>query len=93
VRGTVEVAVRVAAAPGASADPARALAAVHHPLAERARAATCRVRAGGDLLRGAYLVERREVEAFAAGVAELQDDLADLRLLCTGPWPPYSFTD
>jgi hypothetical protein len=92
VRGTAEVAVRVAAAPGAPVDPARALAAVHRPLAARARAASLRPTSGGDLLRGAYLVPRDEVPGFAAAVAGLQDARTDLRLLCTGPWPPYSFT-
>jgi hypothetical protein len=92
VRGTAEVAVRVVAAPGAAADAERAVAAVQAPLARRARAASCRPGAGGDLLRGAYLVERDAVDAFAAAVGELQDTHPDLRLLCTGPWPPYSFT-
>jgi Gas vesicle synthesis protein GvpL/GvpF len=91
VRGSVEVALRVVAASGADADPARALTSVHRPLAARARAARCRPRAGGDLLRGAYLVTRDEVDAFAGAVAELQESVDDLRLLCTGPWPPYSF--
>ncbi len=92
VRGTVELAVRVAAASDAASDPARALATIHRPLAARARATTCRPRAGGDLLRGAYLVDRDAVEAFARGVRELQAAHPDLRILCTGPWPPYSFT-
>jgi hypothetical protein len=91
VRGTAEVAVRVAAAPGGDADSARALTAVHAPLAQRARAALFRRGAGADLLRGAYLVPRDDVRDFAAAVAELQEACPDLRLLCTGPWPPYSF--
>jgi hypothetical protein len=93
VRGTAEVAVRVVAAPGATADPDRALEAVHRPLVRRARAATCRGGAGNDLLRGAYLVPRDEVTGFAVAVGKLQEACPDLRLLCTGPWPPYSFSD
>lgn len=92
VRGTAEIAVRVAAAPGVRSDPTRALAAVHRPLALHARAATYRSGAGGDLLRGAYLVTREGVDPFVGAVADLQQSLPDLRLLCTGPWPPYSFS-
>jgi hypothetical protein len=36
--------------------------------------------------RVAYLVDRDEVEAFRARVRELE-------ATCTGPWPPYSFSD
>jgi hypothetical protein len=65
---------------------------VHAPLAALARAS--RRRAGGEpgeLLRSAYLVERASVDDFAAEVARLQGVHGDLQLLCTGPWPPYSF--
>jgi hypothetical protein len=93
VAGAVELAVRVAAAPGAAVTTGYALAAVHRPLARKARATAQHRAAGDDLLRGAYLVERDRVQSFVAAVAELQDDRPELRLLCTGPWPPYSFTD
>lgn len=93
VRGATEVAVRVAAAPGATADAARVLAVVHRPLAELARATRIHRAAGGELLRAAYLVDRREVDAFAVAVGVLQSGCPDLRVLCTGPWPPYSFTE
>jgi gas vesicle protein GvpK/gas vesicle protein GvpL/GvpF len=36
--------------------------------------------------RVAYLVDRDQVDAFRARVAELQ-------ATCTGPWPPYSFSE
>jgi len=45
-----------------------------------------------ELFREAYLVDRSDVEAFVARVAELEAANSRLRLLCTGPWPPYSFT-
>jgi hypothetical protein len=45
-----------------------------------------------ELFREAYLVERTDIEAFVARVAELEAANPRLRLLCTGPWPPYSFT-
>jgi hypothetical protein len=44
-------------------------------------------------LRGAYLVERDAVKRFAAEVARLQNLNTGLSILCTGPWPPYSFAE
>jgi hypothetical protein len=35
---------------------------------------------------GAYLVDVGRVERFRSQVHELGDDL-----VCTGPWPPYTF--
>lgn len=46
-----------------------------------------------ELFRAAYLVERDGVERFTAEVARLQDASPDLSILCTGPWPPYSFVE
>ena len=43
------------------------------------------------LLTAAYLVRRDEADAFGARVRELASRHPDLRLLCTGPWPPYHF--
>jgi hypothetical protein len=43
-------------------------------------------------LSAAYLVARDRVDEFTDRVAQLQDDTAGLTLVCTGPWPPYSFT-
>jgi hypothetical protein len=40
---------------------------------------------------GAYLVEKARVTAFVGACAELDDELEDVELVCTGPWPPYSF--
>ena len=42
-------------------------------------------------LRAAYLVDRDGGKAFTAAVADQQRHNPELRLLCTGPWPPYSF--
>jgi hypothetical protein len=91
VRGAVEASLRVAAAPGADPPP-EAAERVHEQLAPLARDATL-LDAGTspDLLRGAYLVDRDATGAFTAAVARLQDAHPELRLLCTGPWPPYSF--
>jgi hypothetical protein len=79
----------------ASEAAARASAAksVHEPLAQLARASTQRSdRGDGDLLRAAYLVERASVERFLERVANVQAEHPELRLLCTGPWPAYSFS-
>jgi Gas vesicle synthesis protein GvpL/GvpF len=81
VRGAVELGVRVRGEGDA--------APVHEALAALARDTV--VRDGPDLLRAAYLVDRDTVDAFVALVRRLQETHASLALLCTGPWPPYSF--
>jgi hypothetical protein len=71
-----------------------AIDAVHEPLARLARAAALKpTRAAGELLRAAYLVDRSAVAGFVERVYRLQESHPDLRLLCTGPWPPYSFAE
>jgi Gas vesicle synthesis protein GvpL/GvpF len=49
------------------------------------------VRSGPDLLRAAYLVDRAAVAGFVAEVRRTQESSPELSLLCTGPWPPFSF--
>jgi hypothetical protein len=44
------------------------------------------------MLRAAYLVDRGAVPDFVESVGAMQEENPHLRLLCTGPWPPYSFT-
>ena len=69
-----------------------AIRTLHDPLAALARASTTSTPRGEqELLRAAYLVDRDVVERFVASVARLQQANPGLRLLCTGPWPPYSF--
>ena len=65
--------------------------AVHTALAALAR--DSRERAGDEPLRAAYLVGHDDVEGFVARVRELQDEHPELAILCTGPWPPYSFAE
>jgi hypothetical protein len=105
VRGAVELAVRaLAGEPEAGDEPAAASGAdylrakarraeearlLHEPLAFLAR--DCVVHAGPELLRAAYLVDREAVDAFVGLVRRLQATHEELSLLCTGPWPPYSF--
>lgn len=107
VRGAVELALRVdergAAEPpltGAAtgteymqlqADRVRNGRMIHDELAALARETT--MLPGPELLRAAYLVERSNVDAFVARVRKLQEANPELVLICTGPWPPYSFAD
>jgi gas vesicle protein GvpL/GvpF len=78
----------------ARAEEARDLvrAEVHEPLTRMAREGAVRsVNTPAELLRAAYLVDRASVREFAALVARLDESHPRLSLLCTGPWPPYSF--
>jgi hypothetical protein len=43
------------------------------------------------LMTGAYLVPRERVQDFRRRVGDAGTDNPGLRLLCTGPWPPYHF--
>ena len=43
------------------------------------------------LLSAAYLVPRDGVDDFRGEVVKLERAHPDLALVCTGPWPPYSF--
>jgi Gas vesicle synthesis protein GvpL/GvpF len=67
---------------------------VHEPLSVLARESReLPARADDELLRMAYLVDRRVVASFTSLVERLDDANPALRLLCTGPWPPYSFAE
>jgi hypothetical protein len=43
-------------------------------------------------LRRAYLVERAEVSDFVDAVRAIDQRHPELELVCSGPWPPYSFS-
>jgi hypothetical protein len=76
------------------ADEQETAGTIHEPLAAAARAAKLRpTRAAGELLCGAYLVGRADVERFAELIRALEREHPDLRLISTGPWPPYSFAE
>jgi Gas vesicle synthesis protein GvpL/GvpF len=63
-------------------------------LAPLARATHCQVLARPAVpVSAAYLVDRGRVGEFAAAVVELDAATEDAELVCTGPWPPYSFTE
>jgi hypothetical protein len=72
----------------------RTLAALHEPLAAIAVAARrWPERAPGELLRTSYLVDRPAVPHFRSAVDGLQRAHPEAALLCTGPWPAYSFVE
>jgi hypothetical protein len=77
----------------AEASHHRAATALDEPLSALARASVEGRPRPPELFRAAYLVERDSVERFAAEVARLQNLNTGLSILCTGPWPPYSFTE
>lgn len=101
VRGAVELSVRAIAEDGPAEDGAaylrervaaeRLARALHEPLAALARDSV--LLDGPEALRAAYLVARGEVEAFVARFRELQLEHRELAVVCTGPWPPYSFAE
>ena len=107
VRGAVELAVRahqsgdeheapVAGESGVEymrtkARRVEAARQLHEPLAELARDSV--VQPGPELLRAAYLVDRPGVDAFVSLIGRLQRAHPQLDVLCTGPWPPYSFAE
>jgi Gas vesicle synthesis protein GvpL/GvpF len=69
-------------------------AALHVPLAALAVAGTRRPgRVPCEVLRASYLVERTAVAEFRALAQQLQREYRDMAVLCTGPWPPYSFVE
>ena len=71
----------------------QAAAALHEPLSALARASAEGRPRPPELFRAAYLLERGSVERFTAEVARLQNENPGLSILCTGPWPPYSFAE
>jgi signal transduction histidine kinase len=104
VRGAVELAVRAEAAVPSDPTPAgtsgaeyirakahrtEAARLLHEPLAFLARESV--VQPGPELLRAAYLVDREAVDGFVGLVRRLQETHDGFSVLCTGPWPPYSF--
>jgi Gas vesicle synthesis protein GvpL/GvpF len=105
VRGAVELAVRAREATPSDhkesfvhsghaymrskAQQMESVGALHDPLAMYARESL--TWAGPERLRAAYLVDRDRVEDFVRIVRGFQRRHPELHVLCTGPWPPYSF--
>jgi hypothetical protein len=70
----------------------REAAALHEPLASLAVAVSRQPARGPDeLLRVSYLIEAPMLARFRATVERLQRAHPGTAILCTGPWPPYSF--
>jgi len=73
---------------------ARAIAAELMPLGKLSRASRCTLPARQDEpFRCAFLVDREQVPDFTASLQQLDDRLSGVDLVCTGPWPPYSFAE
>lgn len=65
---------------------------LHASFASIARDQVCRtLETPGLLLSGAYLVRDGDVEAFRRRAEEVADSAPQVKVLCTGPWPPYHF--
>jgi Gas vesicle synthesis protein GvpL/GvpF len=100
VRGRVELAVRATAPARRPRDGReylrrrRGAAELHESLASLAVAARRRPEHGpGELLRASYLVEEPQLASFRANVERLGREHPEAALLCTGPWPAYSFVE
>jgi hypothetical protein len=66
--------------------------ALHEPLAKLAVDVNRQpARDPDELLRASYLIDRPDLARFRAAVERLQRTHPDVAILCTGPWPPYSF--
>lgn len=73
---------------------ARRVATELDPLTGLARGSRRRLAPRPDLpVLDAYLVDRGRVHEFVAMVEQLDGRLEDVELVCTGPWPPYSFAE
>ena len=71
---------------------ARTVAQIHQPLAALARANRSRlVTRERPMLNAAYLVDRDRIQEFMTRVEEVKAH-TDATIVCTGPWPPYSFS-
>jgi len=96
VRGRVELAVRALEPERVSGGREyllrrRRAASLHEALAALAVESRRRPERGDELLRASYLVEPAELDAFRLAVERLRRP--GLELVCTGPWPAYSFTE
>ena len=70
----------------------RVAARIDRPLAPLSRARTSRLSTDEQpRLNAAYLVDRERVGAFRDRVELLEQELDGASVVCTGPWPPYSF--
>ena len=80
--------------PNGSAAPVSdaAVDRIHQHLVPHARR-TCRNTDAGGLADLAFLVAAARLPAFVIAVRSLRPQCPDATMLCTGPWPAYSFVD
>ena len=78
---------------GEAAERDRLAEELHRPLALLSRADARFGGASGDLLHAAYLVPEERTAAFRDRISGLERLHPELTMVCTGPWPPYSFAD
>lgn len=65
---------------------------IHTPLACLAAESTRRMLITPRLLlTAAYLVKRERVADFRQEIETISSTYPEMRMLCTGPWPPFSF--
>jgi hypothetical protein len=77
-----------------AAEARRALEPLHHELERLSSEARARWSVSPEtLLAAAYLVVEDRVEDFRTAVDRAEKDSRDVRIFCTGPWPPYNFVD
>lgn len=70
---------------------ARLVEELHEPLARLARASTVSKQRTSGALEASYLVRAEDTGRFRDEVLRLENAHSELSVVCTGPWPPYSF--
>jgi Gas vesicle synthesis protein GvpL/GvpF len=77
-----------------AAEARRTLEPLHHELERLSTDARTRWSVSPEtLLAAAYLVDEDRVEDFRSAVDRAEKKTRDVRIFCTGPWPPYNFVD
>jgi hypothetical protein len=77
-----------------AAEARRTLQPLHHELERLSSDVRARWSVSPDtLLAAAYLVDEDRVEDFRMAVDRAGKERRDVRIFCTGPWPPYNFVD
>jgi hypothetical protein len=87
VRGCVEFGLRLA---GENPSATSGTEYMHALLAQQ-QAVEPLERLARSVASNAYLVPAENVDAFQEAVRRLQAENPELTVVCTGPWPPYSF--
>jgi len=69
----------------------RRIALALGPLSRASR--STRPRGAPETVASAHLVERRRLGEFRDRAAQLAEEVDFAEVFCTGPWPPYSFSE